>query len=117
MERRLADTAVASQGRGRRGPTGAAVSEPLERRTLLSTTVTLTGTSGNDAFLATLDGSGQNVELYVNATPATGTPVQTVALSALAGLVVNGGGGTDSLTFDAAGELNGDGVRSARGET
>ena len=79
------------------------MSEPLERRTLLSTTVTLTGTSGDDAFLATFDVTGQNVQFYVNATPATGTPVQTVALSALAGLVVNGGGGSDSLTFAAAG--------------
>ena len=70
---------------------------------MLSTTVTLTGTSGGDAFYAVLDPTGKDVQFYVNATPAAGTPVQTVAIADLAGVVVNGGGGSDSLTFDAAG--------------
>ena len=78
------------------------MAEPLEARTLLSS-VTLTGTAGNDAFLATLDAAGTTVQFYVNASPATGTPVATVPLASFSGLVVNGGGGADSLTFAAAG--------------
>ena len=58
---------------------------------MLSTAVTLTGTSGNDAFLAEIDGN--NVDFYVNSTPGGGSPVQTVPVSQLAGVVIDGGGG------------------------
>ena len=68
---------------------------------MLSTTVTLTGSAGNNAFLATLDAAGTSVQFYVNATPATGSPVQAVAVADLAGLTVDTGtGGADTLTLD-----------------
>ena len=77
----------------------------LEPRTLLSTTVTLPGTAGTDAFLAVLDATGNNVQFYVNATPATGSPFQTVAKGDAITLILTGGGGTDTLTIAAATNL------------
>ena len=68
---------------------------------MLSTTVTLTGTSGNDAFLAEIDGN--NVDFYVNSTPGGGSPVQTVPVSQLGSVVVDGSGGTDIFMVYAPG--------------
>ena len=62
---------------------------------------TLTGTAGNDSFAAVTDGS--NVDLYVNGAPGTTSPVQSVPASDLAGVVLAGGGGTDTFTSDVAG--------------
>ncbi len=62
--------------------------------------VTLTGTAADDAFVASLNASGNTVNFYAN---GGSTPVATAAVSQLTAVVVNGGGGNDSLSVAAAG--------------
>jgi hypothetical protein len=70
---------------------------------------TITGTSGPDQFKIMLQQSGSTVNIVFS----DGTTQQTAALSGITGVVVNGGGGKDTLTLDVGMLLNSTNFKSA----
>jgi O-glycosyl hydrolase len=62
----------------------------------------LTGASGNNTFY--FKDSGSTLDVWINsATPGSGTPTQTAALSSFTSISLTGGSGNNSVTLDYSG--------------
>ncbi len=69
-------------------------SEPLERRQLLSTSIALEGTTGNDSFLVSFNASSMQYDFSGGVTAPS-----SISATGFAGFNLVGSGGSDTLTI------------------
>jgi hypothetical protein len=83
------------------------VAEPLETRTMLTTSVSLTGDAGASAFYVLNSGgsNGGNVEFFQNmpSNVSPASPVVTVPYADLGPVTITGGSGAATVTLDFSG--------------